>query len=60
MLRVGLETMHELTKVGYTQLRVDLEDWVGKMAYTTYSEFKVGGAQDKYNLTVGGYNGTAG
>ncbi|XP_035701244.1 ficolin-2 [Folsomia candida] len=56
---IGLETMHELTKVGYTQLRVDLEDWVGKMAYTTYSEFKVGGAQDKYNLTVGGYNGTA-
>ncbi|OXA49326.1 Fibrinogen C domain-containing protein 1-A [Folsomia candida] len=56
---IGLQTIHELTKAGYTQLRVDFEDWVGMKAYTTYSEFNVGGAQDKYNLTVGGYKGTA-
>lgn len=55
-----MQTIHELTKAGYTQLRVDFEDWVGMKAYTTYSEFNVGGAQDKYNLTVGGYKGTAG
>ncbi|XP_021967106.1 techylectin-5B isoform X2 [Folsomia candida] len=57
---IGLETIHALTKAGYTQLRVDLEDWEGNKAYAMYNEFKVGGALDKYNLTVGGYNGTAG
>ncbi|XP_035711165.1 angiopoietin-4 [Folsomia candida] len=57
---IGLQTIHELTEAEYTQLRVDLEDWGGNKVYATYSEFKVGGAQDKYNLTVSGYNGTAG
>ncbi|OXA49480.1 Tenascin-R, partial [Folsomia candida] len=57
---IGLKTIHELTEAGYTQLRVDLEDWEGNKAYATYETFKVGGPQDKYKLTVKGYNGTAG
>ncbi|XP_021958901.2 tenascin-R isoform X2 [Folsomia candida] len=57
---IGLKTIHELTEAGYTQLRVDLEDWEGNKAYATYETFKVGGPQDKCKLTVKGYNGTAG
>lgn len=45
---------------GYTQLRVDLEDWDGDKKYSVYDMFKVASAQDNYILTVGGYWGTAG
>ncbi|OXA63979.1 Fibrinogen C domain-containing protein 1-A [Folsomia candida] len=57
---LGLQTIHELTMAGYTRLRVDLEDWEGHKKYAMYGVFKVGGARDKYKLTVGEYTGTAG
>ncbi|OXA40014.1 Techylectin-5B [Folsomia candida] len=57
---LGLKTIHELTMEGYTQLRVDLEDWNGEKRYAMYDVFKVTGTQDKYRLTVAGYTGTAG
>ncbi|XP_035708153.1 angiopoietin-related protein 4-like [Folsomia candida] len=56
---LGLETILGLTLEGYTQLRVDLEDWEGKK-YAMYDVFRVADAQEKYNLTVDGYWGTAG
>lgn len=45
---------------GYTQLRVDLEDWEGVKSYATYGVFKVADAGDKYRLTVENFNGTEG
>ncbi|XP_021953631.1 angiopoietin-related protein 7 [Folsomia candida] len=57
---LGLETIHGLTLEGYTQLRVDLEDWEGNKKYAMYDVFRVADAQEKYNLTVDGYWGTAG
>lgn len=56
----GLTTIHQLTETGYTHLRIDFKYFEEMTDYAMYNEFKVGGAEDKYNLTVKGYNGTAG
>lgn len=57
---VGLKTINSLTEEGFTQLRVDLEDWNRTKAYAMYDVFKVANSTEKYNLTVAGYTGTAG
>ena len=41
-------------------MRVDLEDFAGKVVFAEYSIFKVADGADKYRLTIGGYKGTAG
>nr|XP_039261729.1 ficolin-1-A-like [Styela clava] len=57
---LGLETMHQLTKNGSYELRVDLENFNGDTAHATYRAFSIASASDKYRLTLGDYNGTAG
>ncbi|OXA46247.1 Techylectin-5B [Folsomia candida] len=57
---LGLKTINSLTEEGFTQLRVDLEDWNRTKAYAMYDVFKVANSTEKYNLTVAGYTGTAG
>ncbi|OXA46109.1 Angiopoietin-4 [Folsomia candida] len=57
---LGLKAIHELTVEGFTQLKMDLEDWDGVKRYAMYDVFKVAGAQDKYRLKIAGYTGTAG
>nr|XP_039263726.1 microfibril-associated glycoprotein 4-like [Styela clava] len=57
---LGLETIHQLTKDGTYELRVDLSDWNNNVAYAKYSTFKISGREDNYRLTVSGYSGTAG
>ncbi|XP_035716098.1 microfibril-associated glycoprotein 4 isoform X2 [Folsomia candida] len=57
---LGLKTIHALTVEGFTQLRVDLEDWSRNKAYAMYDVFNVAGSLEKYSLTVAGYTGTAG
>jgi hypothetical protein len=39
---------------------VDLTDFAGDKAYALYSTFTVGNEYTKYQLTVSGFNGTAG
>ena len=58
--RIGLEAIHQLTKMGRYKLRVELSDWNDTNAYAEYSEFVVGKEQDGYRLDVSGYSGTAG
>ena len=41
-------------------LRVDLEDFEENIANAEYNTFKVADEADKYRLTLGEYNGTAG
>ena len=57
---LGLNKIHRLTTTGNTNLRVDLKDFEGVSVFAHYSTFKVGGADTKYTLTVGGYSGNAG
>ncbi|KAL9961139.1 hypothetical protein ACROYT_G030031 [Oculina patagonica] len=57
---LGLEKIHRLTSSGQYKLRVDLESFDGKTAYAEYDTFEVASEEDKYQLTVGKYSGTAG
>nr|XP_039261947.1 fibrinogen C domain-containing protein 1-like [Styela clava] len=57
---LGLETIHQLTKNGSYELRVDLEDFVGNTSYAKFGAFSIASASDNYRLIVGEYNGTAG
>ena len=57
---LGLSKVHRLTQEGSNTLQVDLGDFDGKKAYAQYSTFSVGNSTTEYNLTVGGYSGTAG
>ena len=57
---LGLNKIHRLTQEGSNTLRVDLGDFDGNTSYAQYSTFSVGNSITEYNLTVGGYSGTAG
>ncbi|CAK8687757.1 unnamed protein product [Clavelina lepadiformis] len=56
---LGLEVLHQLTKNGSYQLRVDMEDFDGETKYVTYRNFVVGPGGG-YNLTVSGFKGNTG
>ncbi|XP_078605261.1 microfibril-associated glycoprotein 4-like [Branchiostoma floridae x Branchiostoma japonicum] len=57
---LGNDKLHQLTSQAQYELRVDLEDFEGNSAYAQYQVFTVGSEAARYNLTVGGYSGTAG
>ena len=57
---LGLGKINRLTKEQSNTLRVDLGDFDGSTSYAQYTTFSVGNSTTKYNLTVGGYSGTAG
>ncbi|KAI2656687.1 Microfibril-associated glycoprotein 4 [Labeo rohita] len=52
---LGLEFLHQLTSRHRYKLRVDLEDFEGKKAYSVYESFSVDGEADGYKLHVSGY-----
>ena len=57
---LGNDNLHRLTAFGDVMLRVDLEDFDGNITYAEYTTFQVADEADKYRITIGGYNGTAG
>ena len=57
---LGLGKINHLTKKESNTLRVDLGDFDGNTSYAQYTTFSVGNITTEYNLTVGGYSGTAG
>ncbi|XP_062606269.1 ryncolin-4-like isoform X2 [Saccostrea cucullata] len=57
---LGNNALHILTKNEKQELRVDLQNFLGKKAFAKYSSFSVGNESQKYKLTVSGYSGTAG
>ena len=56
----GLSQIHEMTKSGNWQLRIDMEAFDGDTAYAVYDSFSVGDASTNFTLTIGTYSGTAG
>ena len=56
---LGNGLVSSLTSTGQWQLRVDLTDWEGGVAYAQYDVFSIGAAPG-FRLTVGGYSGNAG
>ena len=57
---LGNYNLQCLTATHDVMLRIDLEDFDGKISYAEYSTFKIADGVDKYRIAVGGYNGTAG
>ena len=57
---LGNQYIHRLTSRRSYTLRIDLEDWNGRTAYATYSNFSIDSEANGYRLTVSGYSGIAG
>ncbi|XP_062591934.1 ryncolin-1-like [Saccostrea cucullata] len=57
---IGNDAIHALTKDQDQELRVDLQRFNGDTAYAKYSTFYIGNEDEKYQLTVSEYRGTAG
>lgn len=57
---MGNERISQLTKMGPTELLVEMEDWSGSKVYAQYEQFTVQGEATNYILAVGRYSGTAG
>ncbi|XP_062596825.1 fibrinogen C domain-containing protein 1-B-like [Saccostrea cucullata] len=57
---IGNDAIHSLTKDRNQKLRIDLKSYNGEEIYAEYSTFYIGDEDNKYTLTVSGYNGTAG
>ncbi|XP_062583930.1 ficolin-1-like [Saccostrea cucullata] len=57
---IGNDAIYELTKNKDQELRVELQRFNGAKAYAHFSTFYINDEDSKYNLSVSGYNGTAG
>ncbi|XP_061176962.1 fibrinogen C domain-containing protein 1-B-like [Saccostrea echinata] len=57
---IGNDVIHALARDKNQELRIDLQRHNGEQAYAVYSTFYIGDENNKYMLTVSGYNGTAG
>ena len=59
---LGNFQLHKLVNQGHltgNELRVDLENFVGRRAYAKYEYFNIGDEFTKYVLNLGGYSGNA-
>ncbi|XP_018414535.1 PREDICTED: angiopoietin-related protein 7 [Nanorana parkeri] len=56
---IGNEHIYRLTRRP-TVLRVELEDWEGRVRYAEYAQFYVSDEQNSYRLFLGNYSGNAG
>ena len=54
---LGLQRIYRIIKREEQILRVNLEDWENECRYAVYNSFSVGGAPNKYALTIGDYKG---
>uniref|UniRef100_A0A9J8AZ34 Fibrinogen beta chain n=1 Tax=Cyprinus carpio carpio TaxID=630221 RepID=A0A9J8AZ34_CYPCA len=57
---LGNDRISQLTKMGPTELLVEMEDWSGSKVYAQYEQFTVQGEATNYILAAGRYSGTAG
>lgn len=57
---LGLENIHQLTKDGEYELRIELVDWKGEIGYAQFTEFVIASSTDNYRLSLGGFSGNTG
>ncbi|XP_043918366.1 fibrinogen beta chain [Protopterus annectens] len=57
---LGNDKISQLTKLGPTELLIEMEDWEGKKATAIYNRFTIQNEQSNYRLSLSGYRGTAG
>ena len=56
----GNDYLHDITSGQQYVLRIDMEDFENERRYAVYSNFSIASERDKYTLSLGEYNGTAG
>ena len=57
---LGNDNLRRLIAADDVMLRVDLKDFEGNVAYAEYTTFKMADEATKYQVSIGGYSGTAG
>uniref|UniRef100_G3TIT4 Fibrinogen beta chain n=1 Tax=Loxodonta africana TaxID=9785 RepID=G3TIT4_LOXAF len=57
---LGNDKISQLTKMGPTELLIEMEDWKGDKVKALYGGFTVQNEANKYQLSVSKYKGTAG
>ena len=57
---LGNQKIHRITHQGRYELRIDMADFGGNVAYANYGDFYIGDKETNYQLTVGAYSGDAG
>ncbi|CAC5414707.1 Fibrinogen-like protein A,Angiopoietin-4,Angiopoietin-1,Fibrinogen beta chain,Tenascin-X,Fibrinogen C domain-containing protein 1-A,Angiopoietin-2,Microfibril-associated glycoprotein 4,Fibroleukin,Angiopoietin-related protein 1,Tenascin-R,Tenascin,Fibrinogen C domain-containing protein 1-B,Fibrinogen C domain-containing protein 1 [Mytilus coruscus] len=57
---IGNDNLHNILQQRTYKVRFDLEDFTGDTAYAIYDTFHTGDEGANYNLSISGYNGTAG
>ncbi|KAM5309385.1 fibrinogen beta chain [Glossophaga mutica] len=57
---LGNDKISQLTKMGPTELLIEMEDWKGDKVKARYGGFTVQNEADKYQISVNKYKGTAG
>ncbi|XP_061769693.1 fibrinogen beta chain [Nerophis ophidion] len=57
---LGNEHISQLTKMGPTELLVEMEDWTGAKVHAQYHQFTVQSESSNYVLAVDSYSGNAG
>ena len=53
---IGLRSMHCLTSQGNWELRIDYQLRNGTKSYLHYNKFAIGSAEDRYPLTISGFD----
>jgi len=57
---LGTDHISQLTKMGPTEVLIEMEDWQGSKVHAQYQQFTVQSETSNYVLSVAGYSGTAG
>ncbi|KAM9335169.1 fibrinogen beta chain [Symphorus nematophorus] len=57
---LGNDRISQVTKMGPTEVLIEMEDWTGAKVHARYSKFTIQSETSNYVLAVDGYTGTAG
>ncbi|KAL7981805.1 hypothetical protein Chor_000862 [Crotalus horridus] len=57
---LGNDKINQISKLGPTELLIELEDWEGAKVMAHYRGFSIQNENSKYQLSVSNYRGTAG
>ncbi|KAM8747561.1 fibrinogen beta chain [Acanthopagrus schlegelii] len=57
---LGNDRISQLTKMGPTEVLIEMEDWTGAKVHAQYNQFTIQSETSNYVLAVDGYSGTAG
>ncbi|KAF7244108.1 Fibrinogen beta chain, partial [Varanus komodoensis] len=57
---LGNEKINQITKLGPTEILIEMEDWAGTKVKAQYGRFGIQSEANKYQLSVSDYKGTAG